>query len=109
MKLTGNTVVRHPDTGRPVVLVDGQTVPEWASALITNPALLVPDEAAATQDNPEPSPDAPPPRAGRGSGRDAWAAYAAQITDTPVDSWAVLGRDEVIDLLVEQGVLGDEE
>jgi hypothetical protein len=35
-KLTDNTVVAHPDTGAPTVLLKGDDVPDWAKGLVGN-------------------------------------------------------------------------
>ncbi|GJO41963.1 hypothetical protein [Mycobacterium marinum] len=77
----------------------GSDVPAWARKKITNPAVW--DEPPAV---PEASGsgggDSPPPHAGRGSGRDAWAAYAK---DHHVDADG-LERDEIITACQEAGV-----
>jgi hypothetical protein len=45
-----------------------------------------------------------PPTSGPGSGVTAWRAYAAAVTDSPVESWSELSREEIIELLDADGV-----
>jgi hypothetical protein len=33
----------------------------------------------------------------------AWRAYAAAVTDSPVESWSELSREEIIELLDSEG------
>lgn len=40
-----------------------------------------------------------PPNSGPGSGADAWRRYAAEVTNSPPESWANLSREEIIELL----------
>lgn len=44
-----------------------------------------------------------PPSSGPGSGVEAWRAYAAEVTDSPAESWESLTRDEIIELLDSEG------
>lgn len=44
-----------------------------------------------------------PPISGAGSTAEAWREYAANMTDSPVDSWASLSRAEIIELLDSEG------
>lgn len=77
--------------GESVRFLPGDEIPEWAQALITNPNCWVDGELpAAKSDDSEP---VAPPRAGKGSGRDEWAAYAASL-GVEVDAEA--GRDDII-------------
>lgn len=48
-----------------------------------------------------------PPTSGRGSGVEAWREYAAAVTDSPVESWESLSRDEIIELLDSEGASHD--
>ena len=48
-----------------------------------------------------------PPTSGPGSGAAAWRAYAAAVTDSPVESWDSLSRDEVMELLASEGAAPD--
>lgn len=50
-----------------------------------------------------------PPMGGAGSGVDAWRAYAAaEVSDSPAESWAEMSRDDIIETLRLEGVLTDE-
>ncbi|MCU1675341.1 MAG: hypothetical protein JWM93_99 [Frankiales bacterium] len=96
-QLTGTVHVRTDD-GKSGVFGPGDTVPKWAADLITNPKAWG-AEAAPTPPPPPPgggggytSPERPPV-AGKGSGKDAWAAYAA-ARNVEVDPSAT--RDEIV-------------
>lgn len=70
----------------------GDEIPEWAQRVITNPNCWVNGELP-TFTQPDSPDSAAPPRAGKGSGRDEWAAYAASLgLELPDDA----GRDEII-------------
>lgn len=45
-KLTANTVVRHPESGEPVALLEGTDLPEWAEKLVGPHVLDVPEKPA---------------------------------------------------------------
>lgn len=45
-----------------------------------------------------------PPATGKGSGAQAWREYAAALTDSPVESWSELSREEIADVLEAEGV-----
>lgn len=100
-RLAVNVVVRDPQTLGPVVFAAGDEVPAWAENLITNP-----DVWAAPHSGPDVGPDDEPPRAGRGSGRDAWETYAdsrgIEVTDD-------MGRDDIITALEGHGVIERQE
>lgn len=80
-------------------------VPEWAAKqmgahMFENGEHPFPDsnypgkeEADSTNVDPEREPGAIPPKSGKGSGRDNWAAYA---NDVDVDIPAEATRDEII-------------
>jgi hypothetical protein len=51
----------------------------------------------------------PPPLTGRGSGVATWRTYAARSTDTPLEQWADLTRDEIVAKLRAEGVATDDE
>ncbi len=94
------------DGGRVHGFGPGDEVPGWAAARITNPAAWVyePRHAEVTRAaDPQPVPvaDEPPPQAGKGSSRDAWADYATACGVT-VD--AEQGRDEIIAACAAAGV-----
>lgn len=44
-----------------------------------------------------------PPTSGPGSGVTAWREYAAAVTDSPLESWAALSREEIVTLLDSEG------
>jgi hypothetical protein len=69
----------------------GDALPAWAEAAITH------DKAYAE----ESSSDGPPPKAGRGSGLDAWKAYAS-VHEVEVPDGA--SKDDVIAALESAGV-----
>jgi hypothetical protein len=102
-KLT-TTVHVHDDDGRTTVLGPGDTVPDWAVEKITNPDVWdepptgEPDrkEDGGTSRN-----DGPPPMSGAGSGREAWAAYAA-AHDVAVPDDAK--RDDIVAAVQAAGV-----
>lgn len=71
----------------------------------------VPQPAPTPTPSPAPAPtetSAPdpqrPPTSGPGSGVEAWRRYAADVTDSPLESWLSLTRDEIIELLDSEGV-----
>lgn len=45
-----------------------------------------------------------PPTSGPGSSIAAWREYAAAVTDSPVESWQSLSREEIVELLDSEGV-----
>lgn len=103
----------------------GQRVPGWVVDLVTNPRALLADPAddggdpVAADEAPAPAnpvdassnagdpgdPPAPaltpPPHAGVGSGRDAWADYANANGVAVQDDWK---RDQIIEACREAGV-----
>lgn len=88
-KLTANVAVRHPDTGAVEVLLEGSDLPSWA-------ADLVGDHVLDGRVSGEGGGDDPPPKGGPGSGRDAWAAYAAEHkVDVPADAT----REDIVSAL----------
>lgn len=48
------------------------------------------------------TPERPPP-SGPGSGVDQWRRYAAEVTQSPVESWSTRTRDEIIEQLDSEG------
>lgn len=40
-----------------------------------------------------------PPTSGAGSGVAVWREYAAAVTDSPVESWGEMSREDIIELL----------
>lgn len=82
------TAVRGPKGV--VVLREGTEVPEWAEDLVGDHLF------DAEDDFPEPAGPTEPPRAGRGSGVEAWTEYAEGL-DIEVPEGA--SRDDVIALV----------
>lgn len=113
-KLAMNAVVHDAETGRTVVLHRGTEVTGRTLTLITNPNIWEdPEETAealaefeASQKTEEEPTDAvvEPPRAGRGSGRDAWVLFAAahgvEVGDEDT-------REDVIAALASAGVIAE--
>lgn len=99
--------------GRTRAFGPGEDLPDWAAGQITNPDVWEGELPPHLDENGEPQPRvaasaAPPaqlqepPRAGKGSGREAWAAYAAQH-GVEVDNDA--SRDDIVAHLVERGLI----
>jgi hypothetical protein len=85
----------------------GDAVPDWAAELITNPDVWA-DDTPGEAPPAEPAirlAAQPPPRSGRGSGRDAWVDFAA-VQGVGVDDDA--SRDEIIADLEEREVISKE-
>lgn len=88
----------------------GEDLPDWAAKQITNPDVWegeLPRHLQGEQDPSRPpaaTPTGEPPRSGRGSGRDAWAAYAAS-RGVEVEDDAT--RDDIITALTERGLVQD--
>lgn len=107
------TVHVYDDDGRAHAFAPGVPVPDWATQKITNPDVwaVPPDhlgEAIPDGDSAGPSsavPDVgdagPPPMSGKGSGRDAWARYAA-AHDVELPEGA--GRDHIVAVLQDADV-----
>jgi hypothetical protein len=91
-KLIGNTIVRRSVEESPVVLRAGDELPSWASGLVGDHLLDRGAESAA---------DGPPPKGGAGSGKDAWAAYAAARGVAVAEDAT---RDEIVAALEDAGV-----
>ena len=81
------------EVGKSVLFVPGDEVPDWAAALITNPNCWVDGELPKGKDSGPAADGDAPPRAGKGSGRAEWAAYAESV-GVQVDDDAT--RDEII-------------
>lgn len=86
--LSDNTVLAHPETGVPVVLLKGEEVPDWATDLVGDHLI----EGGAAEAQSEDS-DALPPTSGKGSGVEAWQKYA---DDKGVAYAEGASRDEII-------------
>lgn len=78
-----NVIVYHPQNGKRVVLEGGSEVPVWAKNQIDASLLDGGEKAnpAAPKGAPAVTIDLPkqPPRSGKGSGKGAWAEYAAAV------------------------------
>jgi hypothetical protein len=101
-----------PQTGETRAFGPGMDIPADVAELITNPTAWADEQLAEAGIPVDPSApaapgeqdtgeDGPPPRSGAGSGRDAWAAYAA-ANDFEVAADA--GRDDIIEQLAEAGI-----
>lgn len=117
MPILGITVpVYNPENDRTVVLNRGTDVPREVVVLIDRPgvwaseedaaeaAALLDDVAAESDDEVEAVGDGEPPRAGSGSGRDAWAKFAI-AHHVPVDDEDK--RDDIIAKLADAGVIDE--
>lgn len=86
--LNANTIVTHPKTGEPVVLLAGDEIPEWAlepqgekgdkPAIVGDHLIagLQPADAPSDPADPPADVDEVPPASGKGSGIEAWQQYA---------------------------------
>lgn len=82
--LAANVAMRNPETGAVEVFVSGAVPPDWVAEAISNPDLWQADEDTSEA----------PPKAGKGSGRQAWVAYAeAQGLGVDED----MSRDDIIE------------
>lgn len=82
-KLNSNTVVTHPETGAPAVLLSGEDVPDWAEGLIGDHLIEHADEEL----------DKP---AGNAS-LEAWTTYVLESDQASEDEIKGLTRDELRD------------
>lgn len=94
--LNATTIVVDPATRAGVVLAAGGPVPSWATDQVGDHLLQVSSEVSD-----EVSPEGPPPKAGKGSSREAWAEYADanDVGYGPDD-----GRDDIIAAVEAAGV-----
>ena len=111
-KLASTVHVHDPETGRSVVFMRGSTPPKRLQELIINPDVWDDEDPAPEPEDveepealqaPQADPDEPP-RAGKGSSRDAWAAYAAGHGVTADDD---ASRDDIIAALVAAGKISE--
>jgi hypothetical protein len=72
-RLAVNVMLRHPDNGEPRILLAGAEVPDWATGLVGDHCV---EQAESDPSTHSVNAGGPPPKTGRGSSRDAWAAYA---------------------------------
>lgn len=82
----------------PLVLAPGDEVPAWAVKHIRNPKAW---EGGEVPPVPAGQGAAPPPHSGPGSGRSAWAAWAA---DHQVPVTDAMSRDQIIEACEAAGV-----
>lgn len=80
----------------------GATVPGWARKQLTNPKLWGDEQPA----DPAPAEVPVPPVSGPGSGKEAWAAFAA---DRGVEHDAGASRDDIMAACQAAGVLEPKE
>lgn len=81
------------NTTRSQVLGPDDTVPGWAQKAITNPDVWADESDEDTDDGDTTEGSGEPPRAGKGSGLEAWRTYAqAQGISVPDDA----NRDDII-------------
>jgi hypothetical protein len=78
-------------------------VPDWAAERITNPKAWDGEAPAKAADV---DPNTPPPRAGKGSSKEAWAKFAA-AHDVKLENDAT--REDYITELERRGVIESEE
>jgi hypothetical protein len=78
------------------VFAPGDDVPDEYAKKITNPVAWKGEVPA------EDGPPSEPPRAGKGSGRDAWVAFASSRGVAVPES---MTRDDIIAGLVSQGII----
>lgn len=93
----------HDEDGQTHVFGPDDEVPAWAAKRITNPAAWEDDAGEDTggqQAGGEQT--GAPPRSGKGSGKEAWAAYAAQH-DVKLENDAT--REDYIAELERRGVI----
>jgi hypothetical protein len=90
------------EQGRAVHFTPGQTVPGWARKQLTNPKLWGDEQPAG----PAPAEVPVPSASGPGSGKDAWAAFAA---DRGVEVAAGSSRDDIMAACQVAGVLDPKE
>jgi hypothetical protein len=81
---------------------DKEPVPDWAREKITNPKAWTSAEDTDTAGGFEGPAGGPPPKSGKGSGRDAWAAYAeasgVEVTDD------MKSKEDIVAALDQAGV-----
>lgn len=56
-KLNANTVITHPETGAPVVLLEGDDVPDWAQGLVGSHLTEAPSDGGTDGSGQTPPPD----------------------------------------------------
>lgn len=84
--LSGNTIVTHPETGSPVVLLEGEEIPDWADGLIGDHLIEGTDDESDVIEKP----------AGNAS-LEAWSTYVLESDQASEDEIKGLSRDELRD------------
>jgi hypothetical protein len=90
----GTFVTVHDEDAQAYTFGPGDTLPAWAEKAITNPAVWA-DSASTGDDTDEP---VRPPESGKGSGLEAWEAYADALG---VEYEYGANRDEIIAAVAE--------
>lgn len=101
-RLAATVHVQDPETGRHVVFLKGSEPPERVAKLITNPNVWDGEPEEETESESTETVGGEPPRSGKGSGRDIWAAFAAEHGVHVEDEDS---RDDIIAALAEAGVI----
>ncbi|PSO52511.1 MAG: hypothetical protein BRC31_04650 [Actinobacteria bacterium QS_5_72_10] len=95
-ELATSVSLANPSTGIHEMFVAGTPtgdLPDWARQRITNPDVWRGDGGASSASVPDSSELKRPPESGAGSGRESWAAYAAELGVEVTDD---MGRDDII-------------
>lgn len=87
--------------GNPVVISPGDPIPGWALDKIDAHCFVDGEKPKAGSKAAEPDNDGPPPQSGKGSGKDAWVAYA-EANDVEVADDAT--KDDIIAACESAGV-----
>lgn len=102
-QVNANVLVFDPITGERHLIEAGEVPPADLRGELGDHLFVKADTDADTpRETPE---DEAPPRSGRGSGRDEWAAYAAQHDVTVEDD---MSRDDIVAALEAAGVVASE-
>jgi hypothetical protein len=84
-----------PQRGEVVEVAD-QEGADLCAAKMAEPVV---DDGVEVSTPPEPESRVAPPLSGPGSGVKAWREYAAEETDSSVEDWAEMSRDEIVERL----------
>ena len=97
-RLTDRTLLVDPD-GQRRVLEAGVEIPAWAEDLVGE---HLRDDTPGATPAVEPAVLEEPPRSGKGSGRDAWADFAAA---NGIDVADDANREDIVSALAEAGIV----
>jgi hypothetical protein len=104
-RLAENIVKRNPSTGQVEAFPADTVPPGWVHDVISPDSHVweqdTDPETTSESDTGGGSTPEPPPRAGKGSGRDAWAAYAVSLGFEVDDDH---GRDQIIAAIEAAGL-----